>query len=154
MCTLENIDQLTATLEVPRNVAGVAFVRAPEVVGRNFPLLVLFAEYIAPVTRTWSLQVTADQPVTRVKIGDYPPVVPNAESGVVPVRGGVDAYLNFDNDGLAKRQVVGDRHWCGSLTMAAGGERLMEKLRNHFVLDSQLNDLTRFILNRRLGGAG
>lgn len=148
MCTLDNIDRLTAALAVPRAVAGVAFVRAPDEAPRNFPLLVLYAEPVGIIVQTRCLQVTADQTQARVVIGDYPPVVPKPESGVIVQRGGLDALIAWDDAELARRDIPGDRQWCGSLTASAGADRLTKKLRKSAVLDLQLNDLTKYIQRR------
>jgi hypothetical protein len=147
MCQLENIDELPTALEVPRTLAGVAFVRAPMATGENHPLLVLYAEGMGGVTRTYSVIVTDKRHKTRVPIGNYPPVVPK-ESGVIPRPGGIEGMIIRDEGELAVRPILGDRHWCGSLRGPAGADCLTKKLKNHPLLAMQLNDLTRHIRRR------
>lgn len=151
MRSLENIDQLAATLEVPRTLAGIAFVRAPEVSRENFPLLVLYAERVGILTMTWSLTVTADQRVSRVIIGAYPPVIPKDESGVIAKPGGLDAFVPFDDGELSERKIPGERNWCGALSNSAGVTELQQRLRESAVLDARLNDLARLVIERRRG---
>lgn len=153
MRRLENIDQLATTLEVPRTRAGVAFVRAPDVICKNFPLLVLFADRVGILIKTWSFRVTADQRVSRVPIGAYPPVVPDDKSCVIARSDDIDAYEVFDDDQLSERKIAGERNWCGSLTHPDGAAELVRSLRASAVLDARLNDLSRIIIERRRGAA-
>jgi hypothetical protein len=150
---LKNIDQLTTTLEVPRTLAGLAFVRAPEAGGQNYPLLVLAADRAGILTRTWSFRVTADQRVARVAIGAFPPVVPDEASCVIARSGEMDAYMVFDDGQLADRKIAAERNWCGSLTHTDGAKDLVQSLRTSPVLDARLNDLARMVINRRGGAA-
>jgi hypothetical protein len=151
---LQNIDQLPTTLQVPWTCDGVAFVRVPEVGGENYPLLVLAADRIGILTRTWSFRVTADQVVARVEIGAYPPVVPDEKSCVIIARAGeIEAYEVYDDDQLSQRKIPDEKNWCGSLTNTAGATELVQTLRTSSALNARLNDLGRSIIERRLGAA-